>query len=164
MRQASEAPTLLLISHVVPYPPAAGNEIRILKMINWMKALGFRIILLLNHSPLPIDRKEALERIVDKVHFIGDDYGILAPVADERHPCTKLKALLAQVLPDSPLYRVLFGMEKQKKINSDNVKRYLASEHLVQVTSHLAGLYQPQVVLVEYIFAAPCPSWYLAQP
>lgn len=46
-----DAPTVLCISHVSPYPPRAGNEYRIFRMLRWLEARGYRIILVV--SPLP---------------------------------------------------------------------------------------------------------------
>ncbi|MEQ1574302.1 MAG: glycosyltransferase family 4 protein [Vicinamibacterales bacterium] len=151
------APIILLISHVIPHPPAAGNEIRILKMVTWLKRQGFRIVLLLNHEPLPAARRLELETMVGPVHFIGDDYHTeFPPISWTDHPFVALKRFAARTLPDSRLYRWLFGMEKQKKVHSDAVKRYLASERLIQVARHLCEAYNPFAVIAEYIFAAPC--------
>ena len=146
---------LLLISHVVPQPPAAGNEIRILKMVNWLKRQGIGIVLLLNHAPLSAERMTLLESTVDRVHFIDDDFGTELP-AVRRPLLASLQQKLAQALPDSTLYRALFDMGKAEKIRSNSVKRYLACERLIQVTRHLCGVYNPSVVMAEYIFAAPC--------
>src|SRR5262245_55406523 len=55
VRTRVNEPTILLISHVVPYPPAAGNESRILRMLAWLRRQRFRLVLLLNHDPLPSD-------------------------------------------------------------------------------------------------------------
>jgi glycosyltransferase involved in cell wall biosynthesis len=151
------APTILLISHVVPYPPAAGNEIRILSMVKWLKSQGFFIVMLLNHEPLSADRQRALEQVVDAIHFIGDDYGApFPPIDGGAHRWTILREQLARALPDSFLYTALFGMNKQKKLHSDSVKMYLGSERLVQATKYLCGRYQPFAVIAEYVFAAPC--------
>lgn len=154
MSSTSRKPSILIVSHVVPHPPAAGNEIRILKMMEWLRSAGFSIILLLNHEPLPSERLATLKSVADFVHFIGDDFGEL-PAQAPSWPC-RLKEKLALTLPDSFFYCVCFGMSKEKKIRSNEVKRYLASERLRQVTLHLAEYYHPDAVLAEYIFAAPC--------
>lgn len=155
MMSMSQKPTVLVVSHVVPHPPAAGNEIRILKMMEWLRSAGFSIVLLLNHDPLPSDRLAPLKSVANFVHFIGDDFGQLPPLASSCS-CSDLKEKLALALPDSFFYRTCFGMSREKKIRSNDVKRYLASERLKQVTRHLAELYHPAAVLAEYIFAAPC--------
>lgn len=155
MSDSQARPAILIVSHVVPYPPAAGNEIRILKMIEWLRSEGFALVLLLNHPPLPEERIAALKRYVDQVHFIGEEMGEL-PALPPAPPLAVLKEKLVRELPNSRLYRLCFGMSKEKKIRSDQVKRYLASERLRQATRHLAERYRPAAVLVEYVFAAPC--------
>jgi glycosyltransferase involved in cell wall biosynthesis len=152
-----KAPVILLISHVVPYPPAAGNEIRILKLVNWLKSRGFRIVMLLNHEPLSPEQRIALENAVGTVHFVGDDYGPeFSWVAMRRHPYRRLKEVLARLVLHSFLYRGLFFAGKQKKLDSAKVKASLASDRLIRVTSHLCENYRPLAVIAEYIFAAPC--------
>jgi hypothetical protein len=39
-----ERPTVLCLSHVVPYPPRAGNEYRIYRMLRWLRDQGYRVI------------------------------------------------------------------------------------------------------------------------
>ena len=46
---------VLLIAPVVPYPPTAGNEIRILKLIAWLREQGWSVTLLLTARELPSD-------------------------------------------------------------------------------------------------------------
>lgn len=149
-------PTILLISHVIPYPPAAGNEIRILKMIGWLRRAGFRVVMLLNHEPITPARRSELEKLMDAVHFIGDHYKADLPPPPERGLASRLADRLALTLPDSLLYTALFGLDKKEKLHSDSVKRYLGSDRLVQVTRHLCELHRPVAVIAEYIFTAPC--------
>jgi glycosyltransferase involved in cell wall biosynthesis len=152
-----KAPVVLLISHVVPYPPAAGNEIRILKMVNWLKSRGFRIVMLLNHEPLSTEQRIDLENAVGTVHFVGDDYGAeFSWVATKRYLYRRLKEILAHEHFDSFLHKLRFCASKQKRLDSDDVKAFFASDRLIRMTSHLCENYRPSAVIAEYIFAAPC--------
>jgi hypothetical protein len=60
--------TILFISHVNPVLRAAGNEIRILKMIEWFRSKGAHIVLLLNLPPLSGNIRSKLLEIVDSVY------------------------------------------------------------------------------------------------
>lgn len=151
----SDGRTILVVSHVVPCPPSAGNEVRILKIIQWLKSQGFRIVLLLNHHPLPAEREEALAKVTDAVHYVGDEVDVL-PAAPMRPVLATIADKLAVALPDSRLYRLAFGMSKDKMVRSHNVKRYLGAERLARMTRHLCGMYRPFAVVAEYIFSAPC--------
>jgi glycosyltransferase involved in cell wall biosynthesis len=150
-----QAPAILVISHVVPFPPTAGNEIRILKMLTWLRAEGYRIVLLLNHERLGPERQRDLQPVADAVHYVSDDYGVAFPAL---RPSTTavVSGRLAAALPDSAAYRAIFGMSKAKKLRYEGVKRYLGSRRLAQVARHLCDTYTPAAVLAEYIFTAPC--------
>lgn len=70
----SSADTVVFVSHVVPWPPRAGNEYRSLRLLQWLVARGYRVLLLL--APLPgqavsDDQMQELERIVGNVAVCG---------------------------------------------------------------------------------------------
>ncbi len=50
-------PTIMCLSHVMPWPPRAGNEYRIFRMLRWFREQGYRIVLVV--APLPGDTIEA---------------------------------------------------------------------------------------------------------
>jgi hypothetical protein len=68
MNYSNKTFTVLLISHVSPVLPSAGNEIRILKMINWLRAEGVKVVLLLNNPRLSCETRKKLLEIVDAVY------------------------------------------------------------------------------------------------
>ncbi len=53
----SRRPTIMCLSHVMPWPPRAGNEYRIFRMLRWFREQGYRIVLVV--APLPGDAIEA---------------------------------------------------------------------------------------------------------
>ncbi len=145
------APVVLVVGHVLPVPPAAGNEIRILKMAQWLRGRGYRVVMLYNHEPVSDERRRELELATGPVHFVGE--------VDDPPPARSVPSLpvaLARVLPDSRAYRWMFGMRKPKKIQSDEAKAFLGSARLVQSTRRLCATYRPVAVIAQYIFAAPC--------
>jgi len=44
---------ILMVTHVLPYPPAAGNEIRVLRMLRWFASKGYRISLVIKPMGVP---------------------------------------------------------------------------------------------------------------
>jgi hypothetical protein len=46
-----DTPTILCLSHVMPWPPRAGNEYRIYRMLRWFRDQGYRIVVVI--APLP---------------------------------------------------------------------------------------------------------------
>jgi len=126
----TETKKILIISHVLPCLPSAGNEIRIYKMLQWFKNyLQLEIIFLFN-SDVSIEQKQDLEKTFGKVYSVNDNY----PDA-----CTDDNEV--------SIY------------DADNkVKQWFASVKLKKATKFLYDKYKPNIVLVEYIFSSPCLS------
>jgi len=125
-----QRPAVILVTHVVPYPPAAGNEIKILKLLLWLRDRGYRTILLLNQPALPDPIRKELEKIVDSVHLtdIRDDQvdvGVVRPIV-------------------------------QTLERSNSVKKTLCPPKLISETHRLCMMYNPVAVIAEYVFTAPC--------
>lgn len=131
--------TVLFISHVNPVRRAAGNEIRILKMINWLRAEGVHVVLLLNLPPISSETREQLLNIVDAVHTIDE------------------------FLPPFPrrirnAVNGLFSRQRAPGTEAEKMRSYLGSPSLVQATGVLCKRYGPQVVIAEYVLSTPCMS------
>jgi glycosyltransferase involved in cell wall biosynthesis len=130
----SNPPTILMVTHVVPFPPSAGNEIRILNLVKWLKRKGFRIVLLLKTDKLNPGIRESLNEIFHKVHLIGDF---------RLHELFKL--IVGKVFP--------WRKDKNRPVSA---KESLAPDSLIQMTKMLCNKYHPFAVIAEYIFTAPC--------
>jgi glycosyltransferase involved in cell wall biosynthesis len=83
---------LLMVTHVVPYPPAAGNEYRINKLLCWLRDEGYQVILVLRPMlthPIDAQRAANIAKLVHRLHIIGprrsDRPALLAPVWDRAH-------------------------------------------------------------------------------
>ena len=129
--------TVLFISHVSPVLPSAGNEIRILKMINWLREEGAKVVLLLNSPPLSSETRKQLLEIVDAVH-----------TPHEVSPSLPKKI-------NNALNRLLFP-KPAPATESEKVRAYLGSPYLIQATGTLCKRYRPKAVIAEYVFATPC--------
>jgi glycosyltransferase involved in cell wall biosynthesis len=129
--------TILFISHVNPVLRAAGNEIRILKMIEWFRSKGAHIVLLLNLPPLSGNIRSKLLEIVDSVYTPDE-----CPVSVPR----KLRNAVNRIVFPPPA----------NMTEAEQVQTYLGRPYLIQATGVLARRYRPQVVIAEYVFAAPC--------
>ena len=69
-------PSILIVTHVRFYPPAAGNELRIFNLIKFLKKRGYQIAVLVNplteNAPLDPDRRRKLHELVDYYEEVGD--------------------------------------------------------------------------------------------
>lgn len=59
----------MMVTHVLPFPPAAGNEIRIFRMLMWFKKVGFRVTLVLR----PLCDEEVSNECVAGLCGVVDD-------------------------------------------------------------------------------------------
>jgi glycosyltransferase involved in cell wall biosynthesis len=137
MNYSKKTFTVLFISHVSPVLPSAGNEIRILKMINWLRAEGVKVVLLLNNPPLSNETRRRLLEIVDAVY-----------TPHEVQPFFTKKI-------NNEVNRLFFP-KPAPATESERVRDYLGSPDLIQATGTLCKRYRPEAVIAEYVFATPC--------
>ncbi len=62
-----ERPAVLCLSHVMPWPPRAGNEYRIYRMLRWLRDQGYRIVPVI--APLPGEQVDAAA-----VRMLADEF------------------------------------------------------------------------------------------
>lgn len=67
--QSSARPRVLMVTHVMPYPPAAGNEIRIYKMLSWFRRKGYAVTLVLK----PLGDTEVSNQCILGLRDVVDD-------------------------------------------------------------------------------------------
>ncbi len=78
-------PHIMMVTHVIPYPPAAGNEIRTFRMLQWFKYKGYRVSLVLK----PLGTEEistecvfGLKQLVDDLYIFDAKYPV--PVSEAK--------------------------------------------------------------------------------
>lgn len=127
-----EQPAILIITHVIPFPPAAGNEIRILNLSRWLQKKGFKVVLLLNAAGLSPVTRQTLNEIYDGVFLLGG---------------SAKRRFWERILP-----KKFFGHASP----SPSPKQAMATEGLIRMTEKLCKKHHPVAVFAEYIFTAPC--------
>lgn len=61
--------TILCVSHVVPWPGAHGNEIRLQRLLVWLRKQRFRIILVITAADVEAERIALMRRHVDRLEL-----------------------------------------------------------------------------------------------
>ena len=155
------SPTIIMITHVVPFSPAAGNEIRILKMLQWLKKEGYRTILLLNHASLDPNVLKALKEIVDAVHLIDVDESEVDLEVLSSHDYNYsafFYSFIKRIMNGLKVSFAKLFMKKalQHEIESKLAKKSLSPDKLMYMTHQLCIKYKPLAVIAEYIFTTPC--------
>ncbi|SNB46616.1 glycosyltransferase family 4 protein [Geobacter sp. DSM 9736] len=121
--------TVLIISHINPANPTAGNERRLFNLIRWLRGEGYRVELLLNLVDIPYAARQKLHEVVDAVHS----------------------------LPSSSFVDILSDRFCGKSnVWKHQIVNRLSPPSLMQSTAKVVNNVKPAAVISEYIFAAPC--------
>jgi glycosyltransferase involved in cell wall biosynthesis len=74
--------TVLIVSHVRFHPPTAGNEIRLNRLIKYLKKMGYRVAVLVNpfseYAAMDRDVRREVYSLADYYEEIGESLGDLA--------------------------------------------------------------------------------------
>lgn len=149
-----DKPLVLVISHVVPWPPAAGNEIRILKMLQEIKANGFGIVMLLNTDYIEEGVREKLHELLGPVHLLNEEFPAEPPGAGAfpgENGCP-----VCRITGNKSFQWLHSPFDCERKSRAAETKRWLASERMIRAAWNLWLKYKPVAVLAEYIFTSPC--------
>jgi len=128
-------PTIFIVTHVRFYPPAAGNELRLFKLIRYLKKQGFRIVVLTNPflEKTPIDQQQLFE-----IHQWVDHY---EEVEINKH--ASIKQNWSEKIKVEP-----------ELITLQNQEHSFCPDSILDRASELVNLYKPQIIIAEYIWAS----------
>jgi hypothetical protein len=147
-----EKPTILCLSHVMPWPPRAGNEYRIYRMLRWFRDQGYRIVPVI--APLPGERGSD-----DDVRSLADEFSnavlcdrdgrleyVLRDVPDNlsslaRQPARPVAALLGEDFVADEFERKLL-----------HIDRTFCHDAVVTAVLHLQSVLGRHVFIAEYIW------------
>jgi hypothetical protein len=145
-------PTIVCLSHVMPFPPRAGNEYRIFRLLRWFRDRGYRIVPVI--APLPGERvePEAVRCLAAEFtnavlcHRDGRLDYILGNVPDVLKSLTGEVTRPVSVLLDEPPVRDdhrgdLLGLD-----------RTFCHDVMISAVTRLQQALGPHVLLAEYIW------------
>ena len=154
--RASKTACIFLVTHLVPYPPARGVELRILKLLKWLKAEGHRVILIIPAESIEACVLDELKAITHRVYWTKP---ALRTRLGSRFPSLR-RALWEPVKPLLKLWRLENGnthaRDESTSVGDVQTKKGLCPEALVHLVGKLARKYRPQAIIAEYIFLTPC--------
>ncbi|MGO9895637.1 MAG: class I SAM-dependent methyltransferase [Bryobacteraceae bacterium] len=143
---------LICLSHVAPWPPRAGNEYRIHRMLSWAARAGWDAFLLV--SPLPGQEPDAeqiqtLCSIYPNVVVICRDGRVVYSLNRGGDALDALNGQLTPAYAD-----VLDEPQPNDPIESWTLdyQRIMANNALIMVLMALADAIRPAVVLANYVF------------
>lgn len=147
---AGGARRALLFGHVLPYPPRAGNEYRVHRLLSWLATEGYDPLLVLcplpNETPSPADlaliaavypNTLVLEHDGTLHHHLSTHAGLLD---DLPPPALDVSARLGEAMVPSSLAKPL------------ELSRTFCPDVLVTLLEHLDRHFAPDLIVAEYIF------------
>jgi len=160
--------TVVVFTHVVPFPPAAGNEIRILKLIAWLRDEGYQVILALAVTELQLEVARGLCERVDDLVLIprsAEVVGAVRPktlLGDFRRAVAWRTAALRDRLNSGHLGAVVvkwMDAARERLRHGPPVvqrARRFCSPRFIELAHRVCAEYKPTVVIAEYIFFSEC--------
>nr|WP_281365240.1 glycosyltransferase family 4 protein [Paraburkholderia caffeinitolerans] len=124
-----------MVTHVLPYPPAAGNEIRIYKMLRWLRKQGYGMTLVLKplgDEEVPNECVAGLRDVVDNL-YIFDNRVIPRPAGAS----ARTAAQIDSDLEDARLTELQDGF---------------CPAWFVDEVAAIAAAVRPDVVIAQYVF------------
>src|SRR6266567_8162457 len=61
--------TILIAAHFIPYPPAHGVYLRVLKLLKWLHGEGYRVILVMPADSIDSNALAELRKVTFAVHW-----------------------------------------------------------------------------------------------
>jgi glycosyltransferase involved in cell wall biosynthesis len=144
---------VVLVSALVPFPPARGVELRIYRLLQWLRDAGYRVILVLTAQTIDADVLDELEKVAYRVHWTKPAFRTRLGM---RFP--RIRRLLWE--PYKRIATPTLGAAASTPSDSTesakvNVKNAFASDRLRSLVKSVVRRYRPSAVIVEYIFSAP---------
>jgi glycosyltransferase involved in cell wall biosynthesis len=163
--------TIFLVSPFVPVPPARGIELRIYRLLQWMKQEGYRVILVVPVESIEESSLEELQEITYAIHWtkpalrtrVGMRFPRARRIIWERlkpvvqFALRKGRPSLTQAEPEGPsaMSELASAMNSTSHLGDDQIKAWFAPDKLIRLVSKLARKYRPDAVIAEYIFSTP---------
>ena len=147
--ERDERPTVLLVSHVGPWKPKAGNEYRLQRMLQWYRQRGYRTVLVV--APLPSE--ELPRRAIDDV---AAEFGNVVQVHRDGTLDHCLRDVPARLPDRAPAltYADLLGEQdasgRQRELL--NVDRTFCHDAVISTVLELQRAIGPHILQVEYIW------------
>ena len=141
---------LLVVSHVLPFPPRAGNEYRIHRMVKHLASRGYELVLVI--SPLPGAAPESgdLERATAEyanLLVVQRDGTIL-------HSCESpdVLAVVEALASERPRQLAALAAPTMGAERLTTIERTFCPDHLVDLLTRLDSQLKPAAAICNYIF------------
>jgi len=155
--------TILVASHVIPYPPAHGVYLRILKLLKWLQGEGYRVILVMAADSIDSNALAELRKVTFAVHWtkpalpklsLRTQIGMRFPFLRKMLWETRKRLLGDRDVGGDCLSQV--HRSGLSNIGDYGAKRALCPENFVKLVGMLSRKYEASAVIAETVFLTPC--------
>jgi SAM-dependent methyltransferase len=145
-------PKTLVVSHVLPFPPRAGNEYRIHRMVQWLQTLGHEVYLVV--SPLPgeaLDPEAIVRAAREYPNLIVCERDGRISFQSQR---SEIRSMISALTGENPrsfattAERASAGFSQRIR----DLERTFCPDHLVDFLIRLETLLKPDVLIANYVF------------
>jgi hypothetical protein len=150
---------VFVVTHLFPYPPSHGTELRILKLMKALKTAGYQVILVLGEQPRQKEHLNQLRRLVAQIHWVRPSWRTRVGGRFPRvrqHVWEKVKPLIPPAKFGGNSAVSQFYERIPSAAGDERKKRGVIPPELVILVSKLGGRYEPIAVIAEYIFLTDC--------
>jgi glycosyltransferase involved in cell wall biosynthesis len=142
---------LLFVSHVLPYPPRAGNEYRIHRLLSWLAGEGWDIFVVLcplTGDPLSETQKTEMAAVYPNLIICQRDGTVWHNLADRSDLLEPLRGVVPRP------FKSLLGEDNAppQEARIIQLQRTFCPDVLVELLLQLDGMLQPEVLIAEYVF------------
>ncbi len=161
---------IFLVSPFIPYPPARGIELRIFRLLTWMHAAGYKVVLIIPADDIDAGALSHLRPITYAIHWtrpalrtrVGMRFPVLrralwenGKVIARRLQRAKAASFVGPDRENNTNYSEPIAVVPALRQGDDQIKAWFAPDRLVALVGKLARRYRPRAVIVEYIFSTP---------
>lgn len=147
------------MTHLFPYPPSHGTELRVLKLLQGLQAAGYRVVLVLTEEPHQKEALVELRKFVTAVHWLGPAWRTRLGRRFPRLRRIVWEKIKPWVAPFRRRARSEAGKSYQpipSVVGVEAQKRGVVPPELASLVSKLARRYRPVGVIAVYIFLTDC--------
>lgn len=140
----------ILVGHVLPFPPRAGNEYRIHRLLKWLRSLGHEVHVLLCPLPGEFPAPELIRQASKEYPNL-----VLCERDGKLHYQSEradVRAALAAL--GGKRSRSLLTRDHEGEGRLANVERTFCPDPLVDLLLRLEQVVQPEMVIASYVFAS----------
>ena len=145
--------TVMLVSPFVPHPPARGIELRIYRLLTWMKQEGYRVVLIVSTDSIDPNSLAKLRAVTFAVHWLRPALrtriGARFPRARARvwEPIKAIRTLLKSgtesaskegLEPSNEPHSLSLTMNAPQHLGDAQIKAWFASVKLIELVGRLA--------------------------